>query len=289
MEKIIFYILLISYIFCDLDICEKVDDMTKCTTTKTNINGLSCYKVKLVDDDDNIFCYEFPDSNDGQKAYWKINAGMDKDTNSRRINNDYDEIYIGRKETYENSETIELIPATWTENDKKIFNEHNTCAYLYYGRYIDNKSKYSTGYPDITDKNTCFNADQFEDLKNLVDCGYAEMTFTEGTVQKSIKTCFYIPNDNMPKDVEIILNSNYLKDYLNDIYKILYEVKDSERRRLSSINYEVVVEDKNGKKVKYTSDSDEIVNVEVDTEKKKSSCGILKFNIFLFFSLLLLI
>ena len=47
------------------------------------------------------------------------------------------------------------------------------------------------------------------------------MTFTEGTVQKSIKTCFYIPNDNMPKDVEIILNSNYLKDYLNDIYKIL--------------------------------------------------------------------
>lgn len=115
------------------------------------------------------------------------------------------------------------------------------------------------------------------------------MTFTEGTVQKSIKTCFYIPNDNMPKDVEIILNSNYLKDYLNDIYKILYEVKDSERRRLSSINYEVVVEDKNGKKVKYTSDSDEIVNVEVDTEKKKSSCGILKFNIFLFFSLLLLI
>ena len=59
MEKIIFYILLISYVFCDLDICEKVDDMTKCTSTKTNINGLSCYKVKLADDDDNIFVMNF--------------------------------------------------------------------------------------------------------------------------------------------------------------------------------------------------------------------------------------
>lgn len=36
----------ISYVFYDLDIWEQVTDIIKFTSTKTNINGSSCYKMK---------------------------------------------------------------------------------------------------------------------------------------------------------------------------------------------------------------------------------------------------
>ena len=186
-----------------------------------------------------------------------------------------------KKETYKKTETIEMKVSNFTEDDLKIFKRHNTCGYLYYGRYSDNKDKYPSGYPNITNKKTCFNADQFKELKNLVDCGYAEMTFTVKNVKKTIKTCFYIPNNKMPNEVGLLLNNFFLERQLkNNICFLLYEYFGIS----TPITYEVIVEDKNKKKVKYTSDSYEIVVLE-----KGNNSSRIKLNIFLILSLLLMV
>ncbi len=112
------------------------------------------------------------------------------------------------------------------ENDKNIIKGNNTCGYISLGRYIDNIDNYINGYPNIEDKNACFNVDQFDDLKNLIDCGYAEIIFdTYSEEIKTNKTCFYMPNENLP---ELLVKSLYgFQPFVYDLYaKIYYNDRD---------------------------------------------------------------
>lgn len=91
-------------------------------------------------------------------------------------------------------------------------------------------------------------------------------------LKKKLKTCFYIPNNNMPDKVLALFKRDFVDDILNEFLEEILdtinagnkeEVEDGDRRRLSSLSYdEIVVENKNGKKVKYTSDSNSIEIVE---------------------------
>ena len=108
-----------------------------------------------------------------------------------------------KKESYNLDEVVEFEKASFTNKDKDILFSEKTCTYYFYGKYYWDPKKIK--YEDITDKNICFNAQQFDDFKNLVDCGYSEMKFSIEGKNYEIKTCFLIPNDNLPKS-------------LNDIY-----------------------------------------------------------------------
>lgn len=48
----------------------------------------------------------------------------------------------------------------------------NICTYLAYGSLYNEEFKI---YPNIEDKNSCFKADQFSDIKDLTNCGYVEL------------------------------------------------------------------------------------------------------------------
>ena len=85
-------------------------------------------------------------------------------------------IELPSKKYFSSEETITTPSQNLEEKDKKILEKKNLCSYLFFGDYLLNSENYTNGYPEITEKTKCFNVDQFDDLKNLIDCRYAEIT-----------------------------------------------------------------------------------------------------------------
>ena len=216
----------------------------------------------------------------------------------------------GTKNTYEIGEAIESKDLKLTDEDKTVLMSKKTCAYYISGRIKNNPSE---TYPEITDKNLCFNAQKFNDFTDLIDCGYATISFITDEKTYTIKTCYYIDNKELPPDFINILRDYLFDDdsdssleFFTEIYNHL--TKDKKGRRLSSLNYEVIVENKNGKKIKYTNDDKQYISIsegneeeensnkkeessnkkeESSNEKEESSKGFfIKFNIILLLSLL---
>lgn len=262
MKNIIISLILIYSIYCSLDNCLNEEDQSQCTKHEIEYSGFSCYKYSEGS------CIYYPKNDDVQKAYRKLDFGWQKEKLSAFSyyqNIDPSGINIFSKETYSLTDTIEKTEKEFTNNEQTIRKGGNTCAYLYFGRYLDDTN--SQDYPNISDKNNCFNAVQFDELKDLIDCGYAEVTFKQGTNTKKINTCFYIPNDKMPNELLPYLKKEIFDPGFNEEgnFIAVFKPKQGSGRRLSTIGYEIVVENKNGKKVKYTSDSDEISVIQKGT------------------------
>jgi len=139
----------------------------------------------------------------------------------------------------------------------------------------------------IEDKNLCLNADQFSDSKGLVNCGYAQIKYKVMDKVYNYSTCYYIPDNQFPEEFkplwrtlyypdEYILNilemdddGEYEKIIGNKVNKIF---KKSKKRKLedSEKEYEIIVEDKYGKKVKYSSNSTEMEILEKGNERAAS-------------------
>ena len=124
-----------------------------------------------------------------------------------------------------------------TTKDKEIISSGKTCTSYLFGGYQEGSSE---GYKNIPDKNTCFNAQQFDDLKNLVDCGYAIINFSIDGEDHQIKTCYLIPSDNMPKNFSTLYMES-LKESLDDDDGFLKELFYSIAGK--SLNEEVVTEE----------------------------------------------
>ena len=142
----------------------------------------------------------------------------------------------------------------------------NTCFYQYYGRYYNNDNK---NYENITDKNICYNVNQFTELENKVNCGYGEIKYIENDKTYGIKSCFFVPNKTMSIDMRKI----YKKYFVDKLFEKGYFPSisnSSSKRRLQNnkiIDYEIIVEDKDGQKIKYSYDSDDIEYIEDNVEK----------------------
>ena len=166
---------------------------------------------------------------------------------------------------------------------KKLITSKNTCLYLLWGRYHNyilelvysqNIENYGA-YQSIKDKNVCFNAQQFPELKDLIDCGYAEIKYIKGTQEKTINTCYPIPNDKMPQKLMKYFK-NSLIDQLEEVYLPLifgiYEEDDDERWRLAMTGtFQITVENKIGKKVQYISGQPEIKILSEVSEPNQSN------------------
>ena len=293
MKKIITILILFSVAVCTLDECKREKDSTKCESHELEYDGFSCYSYTHESGDEKG-CAGYPDDKDTQKIFFKFFNGVDKEINTQQIQSatldpEGEEIvkyYYSLNETFEKGDTIVLKETILTDEEQKI-DKKKTCSYLYYGRFIDlNMDDLIEGktvkYDDIEDKTICFNAAQFPELKDLVDCGHAEIKFTVKDKEYKLKTCFYIPNDNMPTELQTYFKSQlidplFAKEGKFEFLSSFIEPSSEGSRRLSKSrklqenNYEIVVEDKNGKKVKYSGSSDKIEVLEKGSNSNNDS------------------
>lgn len=307
MKRIIICLAFFSLVFCTAESCEDEEDATKCSTHTIEYNGFSCCKISYEDESN---CGIFPDNASTQKAYLNLVNGMEKEIYSgipisSRAEQDINEQVIqmsSNKESYSKGEEIIITLKELTQSDINLINSNSTCSYYYYGKVFDyimevsqNISNYK-GYPNITDKNLCFNAKQFPDLKDLVDCGYAEIKYKFSNKEHKVKTCFYIPNNKMPEELGKYLKAEFIDTLLegpissifqsieqfDEMAKTLKEANANRRTSTIKPSYEIVVENKDGKKVKWTDTSSDVEVID-----KGNDSNMFKLNIILLLSLLL--
>ena len=129
---------------------------------------------------------------------------------------------------------------------------------------------------NILDKNVCFLADNFEDNKNLVNCGFAHLNITSKGKNFNITTCFFVP-DQISDDLLLLFSNSYKS--LLDLYVIdfaelndegVLKIKTKIKKLLYNVDYEIIVEDEYEKKVKY-SNSNKLVQIINDDKETDSN------------------
>ena len=141
--------------------------------------------------------------------------------------------------------------------------------YKYLGKSIEANKLVST-----EESKECFNVYQFTDLDNLINCGHATVNLSSNGKQYEFKTCFFIPDNHFDTSLLKYYKLEYVDPFLNvldqaaqsefnleqSISLIKSHIKKGSRRKLessNSIKYNITVEDKYGKKYKFTTDEDE--------------------------------
>ena len=129
-----------------------------------------------------------------------------------------DNIYTSDKETYDKDDTITLISIPLTEEDKRIINNNITCFYNTYSRFVNSDRYIEKTKINVTDKNVCFNADKFEDLKDIMDCGYATVKGKFKNISFTFTNCFSIPDENTDGAFKQFFNDLYFKQLFKTYY-----------------------------------------------------------------------
>ena len=327
MKKIAFiiYLVFVGYIYCTADECQSETDQAKCSEHNIEFKGFSCFKFSN-EPLNKRGCYELPDDTKNQISFFNITNGITKEITSGFVdyNDDISDgsinILMLKKVISNKDEEAEINIRKPTEDENNMIKSRKSCSYNSYGRvFNDLFNKKIKEFQNITDKNICFNSQQFPELKDLVDCGYADIKIVLPSIndydddvednddspkrEYHIKTCFFIPNDNLPNELWLYLKAvsidlsflgNYIPLTLNQVEyaKFGYFDSQNERRQLESLymykSYEIVVEDKNGKKVKFTSSSDKLEIVSDSDGKNKNGSNLLTIYISLIISLSLL-
>ena len=120
------------------------------------------------------------------------------------------------KESYTKDETIEIGPGKRSNIDKTTLNSD---IYYFFGRYYKSmffSEEPNTDYENIKDWNICYNAKKFNEFKNLIDCGYAEIKVNYGGKDYELISCYLIPTANIPELFKEPYSS-FQKGFLNDI------------------------------------------------------------------------
>jgi hypothetical protein len=249
------------------------EDLTKCSShILDEIDGYSCRLIHAYDydfdtgeEEEDDVCSAYPDSAEDQKLFWRLVHGYEKESLSaqRADIKDYLDaigIQVPTKDYFAKDETVEIELRKFTDDEKKTLLNSNSCAYQYAGRFLDNPE----AKINITDKNTCLNAYQFSELKNLVNCGISTITFNISGNTSTINTCFFIPDNHLPDNTKKLFKQlfvdagifsilgNYALSYLNSKPKKFS--RKTRKLQDENIKYEIVVEDKYGKKYKYVND-----------------------------------
>lgn len=265
MKRIIILLCIIYSFYCDFESCMDETRQSECSKHSTEIDGFSCYKYSSEDENNQKEegCTPFPDDDDDQKYFEQLLIGMGKET----MVSNYDEdkmnyIPTFDKESYKKDEIIVTKMTNITKEDKEKRERNNTCLYQYFYYTFGNEQ----GLKNVTDKNICFNVEQYDELKNKLDCGYAKINYIiEGKVVLVLNECYLIPDKNMPDTIDNYFKKMYYDTYFSNLPSsgIIIETIETnltKKRKLQNdqhCDYEMVIEDRNGRKLKYTSDSDE--------------------------------
>ena len=157
--------------YCSLSSCQDETDRSQCTkhTMEAEYNYLSCFKYKDGTDDQ---CTPYFSDHGTQKIFTKFHRGYQKEYISIYPELG-DTVQTYDKETYDRDDTISFTSIPITEEDKRIISNKKNCFYNAYSRFVDSNHYIDKTKINVTDKNVCFNVDRFEDLKDIMDCGFA--------------------------------------------------------------------------------------------------------------------
>ena len=265
MKMFVFLLLIITTIYCSYDSCENEYNYTNCLNhTIDELTGFSCRF--FLDDSNDVdvkgdlysesYCHIFPDAAKNQKIEWKIEQGFTLETMSSDPESVNESHYVvePQKEFYDKNETILIKKKLISNEDLTIIKSKNTCAYQAMINY------------NLTNKNICFNTNRFPELKDLVNCGYTNITINKTGKIFTRKTCFYIPDNHLPDEFQNLFSKMFVRNGIwavaKDMDKLeefpggskLAKRKKEKRRNLEDdeIKFEMTVEDKYGKIYKYT-------------------------------------
>ena len=294
MNKIIFALFLANCISWDSmnlfdTSCIAESNHEKCSSHTINFKGFTCIKGAISSITQ---CFVLPESSEGKKYYYQIQNGFYMETiagtdglisktkpDENPISGKMELNVNGQKINYDMTHTI-------TESHLAVAHTKNTCFYHFTGRFYDYVSLHPEQigtYLNITDPNICYKATSFDELKDLVDCGIANITVVTDAGRVSLRTCGFIANDNLPEELERYMKSVLIdidvKAGLNSLLFGYVSLDNSNLRYLdsnSNYKYEMTVESKNGKIVKYKSDEDEVELIANPNEKKKNSGNSIK-------------
>ena len=228
MKKVLILLSLIYFSFCSLEECGGYTVQEKCNEIDLGQNGLFCFKANITneyleDEDEYEYEYEgyeeeektkcmpFPTEAENQKLFFQVYNGFLKETFSMYgkiyysgeeqldIENLESQLMKSRKDFYTTDEIIQIDSGTLSSTDKDKLLSEKTCTYYFYGKFF--KSYIldpEPNYEDISDENLCYNAIKFNEFKNLIDCGYAEIKGKYNGQDFEIKTCYLIPTANIP-------------------------------------------------------------------------------------------
>ena len=177
----IFIALILAYsINSNFDSCLDEEDPTKCQMHDNGINNGYCSTLKnpgIKNEDGKIEdeCIVMPESAEYQKTFWKLYNGLLKENYLLPFVNEEEILLEQKKDHYKKGETVEVNKRLFTKEEKAKVNQNYTCIYHHAGKmneYIeaiskDQENRKSIPFPNITDKNVCFGADKFNELKNL--------------------------------------------------------------------------------------------------------------------------
>ena len=274
-----------------MESCNYILEQEKCNDEPIGQEGLYCFKANVENEDltegeDKTQCMTFPTNPDHQKLFFQLINGINKesfstfgmlDTNlySELLSTFESQLWKSNKESYNIDETIEIGPDKLSNVDKTTLNSEQTCSYYYYGRYFkqprlpSNEENPNRKYENINDKNICYGAKKFNEFKNLIDCGYAEIKVRLEDQDYEIKTCYLMPTAKLPAIFNEFYSSFQKELLINTMLRdIIYtmagkEIEDDSeldpgrrlrRRRLSTdFTFNIDVENKYGRKITFSS------------------------------------
>lgn len=276
---IILSIMLFSILCQPFESCFEEKDLSQCKkhTFESKYSFLSCFKYE--DDEGIISCVPFFNTEKNQKSFRKFMKGMIKEELSvfPLSEVDLDENYqdfekdsygIDDVVTYKNIPFSDLL----TEEDKKIINNNNTCLYQSKARFVDPDNYKGAIKINISDANLCYNADRFEDLKDLFDCGHATIKAQYNNTQFVFNNCYMIPDQNMDKDFRKGIDEIYIKPgyklYVQEIlpefikkasqYPQLFDKSKGRQLQEEMIECEMIIKDRYGNIIHYNKNGEEV-------------------------------
>ena len=233
MKRIFIFILSIMFcsILCSLQSCleEKVQSQCNSHTMESKYNYLSCFKGEIEGGDS--ACGPFFSDKNAQKQFFSYEKGYRKESSSiypfSSIQKD-ESLRVPEKDSYDKDEIIKYKEISFldslTDEDKKIMNNNNTCLYQSHARFVDPDNYIGEIKINISNKDICYNADRFEDLKDILDCGYATAKIKYNNSIFVINNCFPNIDSNINKDFKAFFEDIYFPQTCQTFKEIIPEM-----------------------------------------------------------------
>lgn len=226
--------------------CKKANS-NECSNINVEEREFQNWKCEKV----NNACTYVPKNSETRKNFEKIIKGEDKEIAAMNYNKFLDNSY-----------------GSFSKEDTEIINRKNTCSYISFGNFTNSESS-STKYNGVSDKNLCFNAEQFTDLKGLVNCGYAEVSINVGGQNKNINLCSYVPTKDVEEDLIPYIKYRFIeKITMDELEEIIEDGLLDRRLDEDELSYEITIEDKNGRKVIFSDQNYDIQLVSLGKEEE---------------------
>ena len=276
MKRISIVIMMLIKILCSIESCGDEKNPSQCQSHSIEITGVSCY---TFEENNRKYCSPYYDKQNTQKLMKKFSTGEMKEVFSymehyleegKKIF-DIEEyivnetIFLPEKDTYKKGETIKQVEYPVkdfiTSNDIKLIKSGNTCSNLIFQNIINRKMK-------SENKTACHNVEVFDDLKDLMGCGFSDYIITYKNKDYHYYNCFRIPDAKADSDFKQMFYDFYHSSFFQETIKeVLTEfteevgqysnVKNSKKRELqeqTDYDLTVVVEDKYGNIIKFDKD-----------------------------------